>query len=162
MPRKRILTEEQKKIKKREWYIKNKDKILAMAKQRQKAVFADDEERKKYCEKWRLYTRNNYEARLLASVKSKCKSKNIPFDLIKEDIVIPEFCPKTGIKLVVHEERGKYYDTPSIDRIVPELGYVRGNIQIVSLWYNVAKFSWSEDVMLDMCRRVVNIHDAIR
>ena len=63
-------------------------------------------------------------------------------------------CPKTGIKLVVHTERGKYIDTPSIDRIIPSLGYTKGNIQIVCYWYNVAKFTWEEELFIKMCKKI--------
>jgi hypothetical protein len=33
----------------------------------------------------------------------------------------------------------------SIDRKIPALGYVEGNIQIVPAWWNYAKHDWSED-----------------
>lgn len=151
-------TEEQKQ-KKREYYRKNRDWLL----ENQRKVEEDKRKDPDYCKKsneyWRMYTRKNYEARTLASIKSKCKRYNIPFNLEISDIVIPETCSKTGIKLVVHTERGKYIDTPSIDRIIPELGYVKGNIQIVSYWYNIAKFTWKEETFIEMCKQVVKLNE---
>ena len=123
----------------KEYYYRNRERLLVEMKKKQQELFSDPLKRQAYCEHWRLYTRNNYEKRLLASIKSKSKKYNIPFNLTIEDIVIPERCPKTGIYLHVHKERGKFMDTPSIDRINPNLGYIKGNIQIVSYWYNVAK-----------------------
>jgi hypothetical protein len=143
---------------KREYYQKNRERILEQMKQRQREKLSDPLARAEYCEKWRQYTRKNYEARLLSSIKSKCKRFNIAFDLELEDIVIPDVCPKTGIKLTVHTERGKHYDTPSIDRIDPKKGYTKDNIQVVSFWYNIAKLNWDEKVFLDMCRKVVEMN----
>ena len=151
-------TAEERKQKKQEYYQKTKEVSLAKQRKVQQERMKDPAFRAAYCEHWRNYTRNNYEARLLASVKSKCKRYNIPFDLELTDIIIPPHCPKTGIPLVVHTERGKYYDTPSLDRIDPKGGYLKGNIQIVSLWYNISKLNWQEEVFIDMCKKVVKIH----
>lgn len=146
-------TEEQKR-KKREYYFKNKEWLLENQRKKEKELRKDPEYCRKSNEHWRNYTRKNYEARLLAAIKSRCKKYNIPFNLTIDDIVIPEVCPKTGIKLVVHTERGKYIDTPSIDRIIPSLGYTKGNIQIVCYWYNVAKFTWEEELFIKMCKKI--------
>jgi len=55
----------------------------------------------------------------------------VPFDLLLEDIVIPESCPILGIPLV--RAVGLMTDnSPSVDRIIPDLGYVKGNIAIIS------------------------------
>src|SRR5215472_4532516 len=67
----------------------------------------------------------------LANTKARAKSKRLPFDLTLEDLVIPEVCPVLGIKLV--KRKGHFADeSPSIDRIIPEKGYVKGNVQIMS------------------------------
>lgn len=154
-------TTEERKQKKRDYYLKTKNVSLAKQREIQQERMKGPEYRAMYRENWRNYTRDNYEARLLAAIKSKCKRFNIPFDLELSDIVIPQTCPKTGILLVVHKERGKYYDTPSLDRINPKGGYVKGNIQIVSLWYNIAKLNWEESVFMDMCKRVVELNGTI-
>lgn len=57
--------------------------------------------------------------------------KNIPFSLTKEDFELPEFCPVLGIQLIRGFESGKD-SSPSIDRIIPELGYIKDNIIVVS------------------------------
>ncbi len=137
------------------YYTKHREAILARMKVKQQEMFKDEQLRTEYCEKWRRYTRNNYAARLLSSVKSRSKSKAIPFDLSIEDIIIPEYCPKTGIKLVVHTERGKFYDTPSLDRIDSTKGYIKNNVQVVCYWYNVAKLHFTEEIILALCKAVV-------
>lgn len=68
---------------------------------------------------------------VLQSAKSRAKKKNIPFDLTREDIVIPERCPILGYEL--HIASGKSSSNSiSIDRIDPTKGYVKGNIHIIS------------------------------
>ena len=56
----------------------------------------------------------------------------MPFNLEHGDILIPEFCPVLGFKMS-HSKRNESKDySPTVDRIIPELGYVRGNIVVVS------------------------------
>jgi hypothetical protein len=58
------------------------------------------------------------------------RRKGITFELTPADIVIPERCPWLGVRL---RRGGRRHDTsPALDRIVPEWGYVRGNIIVIS------------------------------
>jgi hypothetical protein len=59
--------------------------------------------------------------------------------LTTDDFEIPEFCPILGIPLVVGIGRGPAPDSASLDRINPALGYVPGNIQIISSRANTMK-----------------------
>ena len=70
--------------------------------------------------------------------KIRAKKNNIPFDITVEDIIIPETCPVLGISLKAGEKK-VCSNSPSIDRIKPELGYVKGNIQIISFRANTLK-----------------------
>lgn len=77
---------------------------------------------------------------LLSSAKTRAKKAGLPFDLTIEDIQIPEVCPVLGIPLI--RNLGGSYPTPnspSIDRIIPTLGYVRGNIAVISNRANTIK-----------------------
>lgn len=68
---------------------------------------------------------------LLARLKRAAKAKGVPFDLGPEDIFVPLFCPVLGIPLrAIGTGRGD--DCPEADRLVPSLGYVRGNVTIIS------------------------------
>lgn len=68
---------------------------------------------------------------LLDNCRHRAKIKNIPCNLTMEDIIVPEVCPVLGIKL--EYSKGKYKDnSPSVDRIIPMKGYIRGNVAIVS------------------------------
>jgi len=68
---------------------------------------------------------------MLNKAKFRAKQKNLPFSLTKEDIVIPEKCPVLGIPL--RREGGMPTDnSPSLDKVVPKLGYVKSNTIIMS------------------------------
>lgn len=69
---------------------------------------------------------------LWAGAKARASRKKIPFDILREEIIIPEYCPVLGIKLKLDNTSGFKEDSPSIDKTIPELGYVRGNIQVMS------------------------------
>lgn len=86
---------------------------------------------------------------MLSRVKSVAKKHNLPFDLTLEDIVIPAHCPVFGIPLefgAVPSGEGHWRDnSPSLDRIVPEKGYTRGNVIVVSYRVNRIKNDASID-----------------
>ncbi|HEY1858660.1 hypothetical protein [Acidocella sp.] len=66
--------------------------------------------------------------------RDRASSKGLPFDLTPGDISVPEFCPVLGIRL--EWGRGQMgwrnMTAPSLDRVRPQLGYVRGNVRIIS------------------------------
>lgn len=70
--------------------------------------------------------------------KGRAIKFGLPFSLSVEDIQVPEFCPVLGIRLV--RGKGKPHDnSPSLDRIVPNKGYVRGNVIVISRRANQIK-----------------------
>ena len=66
--------------------------------------------------------------------KHRAKSKGVPFDLRIEDIVIPAVCPVLGLpfKWGTGQMGWRNMRAPSLDRIKPQLGYVAGNVRIIS------------------------------
>lgn len=80
------------------------------------------------------------EKEILARIKHRAKKNNIPFNLTLEDIKIPEICPVLGIPLIKnHGHSGYFVDSPSVDRIKPELGYIKGNVRVISNRANLLK-----------------------
>lgn len=69
--------------------------------------------------------------KILYRTKVRARAINVPCSLLYTDIVVPMYCPVLGIKLEV-SANGPKDNSPSIDRIVPILGYIPGNIQIIS------------------------------
>lgn len=80
------------------------------------------------------------ENRLLSQAKDRSSNKGVPFDLVVEDIQIPTHCPYLGIPLVTYVGKGRgHLDAPSLDRIDPTKGYVRGNVEVISYKANMIK-----------------------
>ena len=79
------------------------------------------------------------EWRILTRVRSRSKQKNIPFNLTIEDIKVPEICPLLGVPIESQPKKGYHPNSPSIDRIIPDKGYVKGNIWIISNRANTLK-----------------------
>lgn len=66
------------------------------------------------------------------SAKSRAREKHLPFDIEVSDIRVPAVCPVLGIPLVHNDKQGPAPSSPSLDRIRPELGYVKGNVRVIS------------------------------
>jgi hypothetical protein len=94
--------------------------------------------RKSSNETLKKYYASNPDFGLWVWAKARAKKNGKPFTIIRTDVVIPEFCPVLGIRL--EKGKGKVCDTsPSLDCIVPELGYVPGNIAVMSFRANTIK-----------------------
>lgn len=92
------------------------------------------------------YKQNNPEKQLLSNAKQRAKKIGLPFNITLEDIFIPDYCPILGIKLGTTDGgKGQVDDSPSLDRIRPEEGYVKGNIAVISMRANVIKNSGSAE-----------------
>jgi hypothetical protein len=48
------------------------------------------------------------------------------------DIDVPTHCPVLGVRLRRGTSKGDTATSPTIDRLVPALGYVAGNIRVIS------------------------------
>ena len=72
---------------------------------------------------------------------NKCRDNGIPFEVTVEDLMpAPLKCPVLGITLDWYKDgRGGADESPSIDRLEPELGYVPGNVSIISYRANRIK-----------------------
>lgn len=75
---------------------------------------------------------------LYSCARGRAKQKNLEFSISKQDIVVPEFCPLLGIKMEMHDKR-IHSNSYTLDRVKPELGYVPGNIWVISAKANVIK-----------------------
>jgi hypothetical protein len=78
------------------------------------------------------------EYRMLARARHRAKKNNLPFNIELSDIVIPKTCPLLDIELKSNTDKTSP-NNPSLDKIIPELGYVKGNIWVVSLRANKLK-----------------------
>jgi hypothetical protein len=75
---------------------------------------------------------------LLRKAKWRAQKYSLPFTIDENDINITEFCPVLGIPLIIGE--GSYNEnSPSIDKRIPNLGYIKGNVRIISHRANTLK-----------------------
>ena len=139
------------------YYQQNKDKVRIINKaweQKNKEKVRADKQAYKEQHKGTI----DYALRsLLAGAKSRAKINNLPFDLTLEwlETMVVSHCPITLQPLdwtkeqIVNGRHGP--SSPSIDKIIPELGYVQSNCAIVSFRGNRIK----SDGTIDEFRRMV-------
>lgn len=113
----------------------NREQIIAYNKARY--VRLKDQIRKQH----RTYLQSDTAKYLFRNAKNRAKKKNLPFSITLEDIIIPATCPVLGIPLVFEmgNRQRANYNNPSLDRHVPALGYVRGNVYVLSWRANTLK-----------------------
>jgi|SRR5208282_1777779 len=93
---------------------------------------------------YRRRTKSQEEVRrMLISAKFRAKGLGIPFDLSLGDIHVPKKCPILGRDFsrgrVKGAKNGGNPWSPTIDRIVPRKGYVKGNVCVISMKANAIK-----------------------
>jgi hypothetical protein len=76
--------------------------------------------------------------------KARAKERGLSFNIEVTDVVIPSTCPVLGVPMINHSGKsgGRKY-SPSLDRIDNDLGYVKGNIMVMSHQANMMKSSAS-------------------
>ena len=102
--------------------------------------------------------RNNPAYYLWKSAYSRARKAGIPCNIDLEDIIIPERCPILDIPLYIHEGKSQH-DSCSLDRINPKLGYVKGNIAVISRMANTMKQDASRDELETFCKNILNYLD---
>jgi hypothetical protein len=101
----------------------------------------------KYPEKLKLKNRKNATRDrrkspvrgLLFGARERAKKKGIPCDITRADINVPEACPVLGIPLIRSVGKMGTDNSPSLDRVNPCIGYVRGNVVVMSHRANAIK-----------------------
>ena len=120
------------------WRAKNKDRLRAARGKRriQDAL-------------WRhKYIRAHRAEYLISGTRSRCIKKGLAFDLdqhIEELNVRLNYgiCELTGLQFRMDVIK-RDWDSPSIDRINPSLGYIYSNVRVVCLGMNAALGNWGE------------------
>lgn len=84
-----------------------------------------------------------------ASAKKRADALGLPFDLSTSQLteMCVDVCPILGVE-IKYGGGTKTNESASLDRIVPSLGYVPGNVQVVSLLANLMKNEATPEEML--------------
>ena len=92
---------------------------------------------------------------IAALAKSRAASGSVPFDLDTDYLVSifppDKLCPILGTRMEWGALDGDRSSCPSLDRIIPELGYVKGNVAWISLRANRLK----DDASLEELQKIV-------
>ena len=141
------------------YYENNKEK----ERERDKLYYENNKE--KVRERSKLYRENNKEKTLLKHARTRARKKGLPFSITEKDIVIPDVCPVLGIPLFSGE--GHMIDnSPNLDRIFPEKGYVPGNVRVISQRANRIKNDATVEemraVLRDMQKQVILLESRAR
>lgn len=85
----------------------------------------------------KCYRARNAAAVMVRQAQQRARRQGLACDLKVGDVVIPTHCPVLGMLLA----RGPKHNatSPSLDRIKPELGYVKGNVRVISWRANCLK-----------------------
>jgi hypothetical protein len=136
------------------WYERNTEEAKRRSKELQQAN----------PERYRTYGRDSYHRRknnpvvraknLWKHAKHRAITKQLPFDITPEDIVVPEICPIMGQPFGAVGS-GPY--APSVDRIIPYKGYVKDNIRVISLLANQMKWNASPEELVIFCRGMLKL-----
>ena len=109
----------------KKYYQDNKEKYIKYRQDNKEKLAANSKK----------YRQGNKEKVVVHNTKTRANKNNIPFDIDEDYIknIWPKDnrCPIFKIKL----EQSNLYagdQSPSLDRIIPKLGYVKGNVQIMS------------------------------
>jgi hypothetical protein len=102
------------------------------------------------------------------NARSRAKRNNIPFNVTYEDLLpLPTVCPVLGIKLDYAAVKAND-ECPSLDKIIPALGYIKGNVRVISYRANKLKNDANPEELkkvLDYClsewERVQKLYDTI-
>lgn len=91
---------------------------------------------------------------LYRSAKKRALQKGLEFNIELRDIHIPKKCPILKVPLICST---RY--SPSIDRIYPDKGYVKGNIAIISTLANSMKANATPKELLIFAKNIKKYMD---
>lgn len=111
------------------------------------------ESKKEYAKKYR---QENPELIMFQSARSRCRNNNIEFNLDLLDIVIPDKCPILEISFCLINTNYRKDNSPTLDRIDPTKGYIKGNVRVISYKANVMKNDATLDTMKTFCKNILS------
>lgn len=103
-------------------------------------------------------TEEQYRLKILKNAKQRAKSQGIPFNLTIDDIIIPEKCPLLGTTLTRgdHKRWENPENTISLDKIIPEKGYVKGNVRVISALANLMKNNATIEQLVNFSKNIIS------
>lgn len=80
----------------------------------------------------------------LGAARQRAKIQGVPFDLLHDDVLPGKFCPVLGLELDYTRRKGRgqkarHDASPELDKVIPNVGYVPGNVRVISSLANRIK-----------------------
>ncbi len=91
---------------------------------------------------------------MLIQAKRRAKIKNLDFNLDINDVIVPYYCPLLKIKINM-SATVKDLTGPSLDRIIPKLGYIKGNVRVISKKANMMKLNCSLEELETFAENII-------
>jgi hypothetical protein len=104
------------------------------------------------------YTPEDIKREICIKAKRNARRRKCEFNLRPEDVTVPESCIYLGVTLSYNKKDKNESFYFSIDRIDSTKGYVKGNIQIISLLANTMKNNSSNEQLIIFAKNILNIH----
>lgn len=93
--------------------------------------------------------------RLFNNALKRALKNNLEFTITLDDIIIPKKCPLLNIDLFTGNKKN-YQNSPSLDRIDINKGYIKGNIKVISTLANTMKNSATFEQLLTFSENIKN------
>lgn len=117
------------------------------------------------CARAALYANNALDPawrlnKLCHMAKHRAKEKDVPFNISAEYLnnlweIQEGRCAVSGRAFVLEAGSGRVHpDTVSVDRIVPELGYVTGNVRLVTYHVNVCLSEFGYSALVELLKNI--------
>jgi hypothetical protein len=129
----------------RAYFAENQPRLSQKARERRQTFFAEDPKAA-----WLYY--------ITKTAASRARQNKLPYDKDLSSLALPDICPVLGILLNYSRNYnrktrllGPQLDSPSLDRVVSEYGYVFANLRVISWRANLLK----RDATIDEIKRVL-------
>jgi len=98
--------------------------------------------------------------RMMMNTKARAHQRNIEFNLEYEDIKITKVCPILEVPFEIGT-KDSYAFSPTIDRIDPNKGYIKGNIKVISMLANKMKNNATKEQCQAFAKNIIKYYDDI-
>lgn len=163
---------EQKRVYQKEYQIKNRERISTSIKEYRKqnkekveareALYRENnrEVLRHRSNEWyhkdsRELISNNPKKLMLRRTRNSAKGRGYECSITEDDFYIPEYCPVLGYKLEF-KKGDKENDSPSMDRKDSSLGYIPGNVQVISYRANKIKSDMTKEELEKLYNFIFN------
>lgn len=115
------------------------------------------ENNRKYKNKYRT-TFNSWVVETLCEIRRRAADAQYETDIDKDYLIslVVEKCPVFKVPLLYRRDTKGHPHIASLDRIDSSIGYIKGNVQILSFKANVIKSNATKDELLTFAKWVLN------